>query len=112
MLFLTAGCMPADPSGKASVGDVKKCWTVGKLSDEAMQTIVTIAVTLNRDGVPSNPRLIAHEGGSDAAVAEAYQAGRQAIMRCAGAGFDLPEGRYEDWKEIEITFDPSKMALR
>lgn len=91
---------------------VKDCWNVGALSTEALHTVVTIGMTMSPDGKPSNLRLIGSEGGSDASASQAYEAGRRAILRCAKTGYPLPAEKYEQWKEIEITFDPSKMALR
>lgn len=91
---------------------VKDCWNVGALSTEALHTIVTIGMTMSPDGKPSNLRLIGSEGGSDASTSQAFEAGRRAILRCAKTGYPLPAEKYEQWKEIEITFDPSKMALR
>ncbi|MCC6972345.1 MAG: hypothetical protein IT434_19185, partial [Phycisphaerales bacterium] len=91
---------------------VKDCWNVGALSTEALHTVVTIGMTMSPDGKPSNLRLIGSEGGSDASTSQAFEAGRRAILRCAKTGYPLPAEKYEQWKEIEITFDPSKMALR
>lgn len=91
---------------------VKECWNVGALSTEALHTVVTISMSMGPDGKPGNLRLVGTEGGSDASAAQAFEAGRRAILRCAKTGYPLPPEKYEQWKEIEITFDPSKMALR
>ncbi|HQY43922.1 MAG TPA: cell envelope biogenesis protein TolA [Paracoccaceae bacterium] len=91
---------------------VKDCWNVGALSTDALHTIVTISMSMSPDGKPANLRLVSSEGGSDASAAQAFEAGRRAILRCAKTGYPLPAEKYEQWKEIEITFDPSKMALR
>lgn len=91
---------------------VKDCWNVGALSTEALHTVVTIGMSMSQDGKPTNLRLIGAEGGSEASSAQAFEAGRRAILRCAKGGYPLPPEKYEQWKEIEITFDPSKMVLR
>lgn len=91
---------------------VKDCWNVGALSTEALHTIVTIGITMSPDGKPSNLRLIGSKGGSDASTGQAFEAGRRAILRCAKTGYPLPAEKYEQWKEIELTFDPSTMKLR
>ncbi|MDO7707324.1 MAG: energy transducer TonB, partial [Loktanella sp.] len=42
----------------------------------------------------------------------AFQAARRAILRCQSGGYQLPADKYDQWKEVEITFDPSGMRLR
>ena len=49
---------------------------------------------------------------SAAAVQTAFQAARRAVLRCEKGGYDLPAEKYEQWKEIEMTFNPDQMRLR
>ncbi|MCY1126984.1 hypothetical protein OU426_08965 [Frigidibacter sp. RF13] len=93
---------------------VKQCWNVGSLSTDALSTIVTVSVSMGQDGKPDSGsiRMIGVEGGTDASAQQAFEAGRRAIIRCAKNGYALPPEKYEQWKEIEITFDPNKMRLR
>ncbi len=35
-----------------------------------------------------------------------------AILRCQGDGFPLPPGKYEQWRMVEMTFDPTQMVIR
>jgi len=93
---------------------VQKCWNVGALSSEAMATTVIVALSMNRDGTPDNGtiRMLSSSGGSDAAAGQAYEAARRAIIRCGTSGFPLPEEKYGQWQNIEMTFDPSGMRLR
>ncbi|CUH39785.1 hypothetical protein JSE7799_02513 [Jannaschia seosinensis] len=93
---------------------VSRCWNVFSLSTEALRTTVTIYMQMDPNGVP-NPntlRLVGFEGGSQAAAQQAFEVGRRAIFRCGRDGFDLPPEKYEQWKEIEMSFDPSQMRLR
>ncbi|TFL19149.1 hypothetical protein [Jannaschia formosa] len=109
---------PEEPSfedGAAALpNEVLRCWNLGSLSAEALRTRVTIFMQMNRDGTPltNSIRLIRSEGGSSAAASQAFEAGRRAIIRCGSDGFDLPEEKYEQWKEIEMTFDPEQMRSR
>ena len=48
----------------------------------------------------------------EAAIAAAYQSARRAILRCEKDGYVLPADKYEQWKEVEMTFDPSGMRMR
>lgn len=91
---------------------VKECWNTGSLSTDALHTSVTVLINFAQDGKPSNIELLGSEGGDDAAVRQSFEAARRAILRCARTGYPLPADKYDSWKETEITFDPSQMALR
>lgn len=93
---------------------VKQCWNTGSLSTDALNTIVTVGVSMDQSGKPvtSSIHMIGYEGGSDASARQAYEAGRRAIIRCGQNGFPLPPEKYAQWQEVEITFDPSQMRMR
>ena len=93
---------------------VQKCWNVGSLSSEALQTTVTIAVSMREDGKPiaGTIRQLSASGGSGGAAKQAYEAARRAIIRCGARGYDLPRDKYDRWRDIEITFNPEKMRIK
>ena len=91
---------------------VGSCWNLGATGSEALRVVVTVGVSMTRDGRPGNPRLVRFSGGSEAAARIAFDAARRAILRCGLEGYDLPEDRYEQWREIEITFNPEEMRLK
>jgi hypothetical protein len=106
----------AGPSLTAGERDMLKraiaeCWNVGSLSSEAMRTIVVVAVKMSEDGKPDvgSIRMIASSGGSDASARQAFEAARRTIIRCGASGYNLPKEKFEQWRDIEITFDPKKM---
>lgn len=92
---------------------VEACWVVD-VGSQAANVTVTIAMSLDQDGrvAPSSLRRVGAEGGDAAAIEAAFQAGRRAILRCQGNGYDLPRDKYDQWKDIEMTFNPKKMRLR
>ena len=98
----------------ALVVAVKQCWNVGALSTDALRTVVTVGVTIGQDGKPDSGsiRMIGYEGGDDASARQAYEAGRRAIMRCGAKGFPLPPEKYDQWREVEIVFNPEKMRMK
>ena len=51
-------------------------------------------------------------GGSAASAKQAFEAARRAIIRCGSSGYDLPEDKYGQWKEIEMTFNPERMRIK
>lgn len=92
---------------------INKCWNVGQLSSEAMRTVVTLRVEMSEAGKPTSVEMTSFEGGSDAAAQKAFEAGRRAVMRCAGAnGYDLPADKYGQWNVLNLIFDPAGMRLR
>jgi len=93
---------------------VQNCWNVGALSSEALRVTVTIEVQMARSGVPeqNSVRMLGNTGGSDTAIRQAYEAARRAVLRCGGSGYDLPAESYDQWRTIEITFNPEDMRLR
>jgi len=93
---------------------VSRCWNVGSLSSEALATTVVVAVSLSRDGrpKPGTIRMLSASGGTPASARQAFEAARRAILRCGAGGYDLPIGKYDHWRDIEITFNPEKMRIK
>lgn len=93
---------------------VSACWNVGSLSSEALQTTVVVAVSMTSTGKPetNSIRMVSSSGGGATAAKQAFEAGRRAILRCGAKGFDLPAEKYEQWRDIEMTFNPEKMRIK
>ncbi len=93
---------------------VQRCWNVGSLSSDALQTTVVVGVEMNEDATPitGSIRLISHSGGSEASARQAFETARRAIIRCGASGYDLPREKFGQWREIEMTFDPSNMRIK
>ncbi|MEL7344915.1 MAG: hypothetical protein AAFN59_08640 [Pseudomonadota bacterium] len=112
---------PAVPSGPPLTGGerdalrlaVASCWVVDVGSQSANVTI-TVAVSMNRDGtvVGNAVRRVSATGGDDAAQRSAFEKARRAILRCQRGGFPLPVEKYEQWREIEMVFNPEGMRLK
>ncbi len=93
---------------------VQECWNIGALGTDSLQVVVVVGFSMEQTGSPvgDSVRLISASGGNDAAVSRAYEAARRAILRCGARGYNLPPEKYDHWKEIEITFDPTRMGIR
>ncbi|WP_322894788.1 MULTISPECIES: energy transducer TonB [unclassified Yoonia] len=108
--------VPAGPPMTGSERDsfriaVNSCWNVDPGSVAARVT-VEVGFNLTREGrVDGDTRLIS-SSGDESAVDTAYGAARRAILRCQGNGYQLPAEKYDQWREVVITFDPSGMRLR
>ena len=51
-------------------------------------------------------------GGSGSAAETAFQSARRAILRCQGDGYNLPPEKFDQWKRVEMTFNPESMRIR
>ena len=93
---------------------VQQCWNLGSLSSLALEPTVVVAVSLTQDGKPvlSSIRLVASEGGTNASAKQAFEAARRAVIRCGARGFQLPNDKYDQWKDIEMTFNPERMRIK
>jgi hypothetical protein len=89
------------------------CWVVD-VGSRAANTTVKLAFAMQPDGkvVASSIELIEFYGGSEVAAFEAFQAARRAILRCQKGGYDLPIEKYDQWRNIEVAFDPQEMRKR
>ncbi|MEQ9240953.1 energy transducer TonB family protein [Roseovarius indicus] len=93
---------------------VQQCWNVGSLSSEALNTTVVVSVSMSEDGRPitASIEMLSASGGSDSAARQAFEAARRAIIRCGADGYKLPPEKYDQWRDIEMTFNPEKMRIK
>lgn len=93
---------------------VSSCWNTGSLSSAALRVTVVVGLQMAESGKPlSNTlRLVSSTGGDSDAITQAYEAARRAILRCGTKGYDLPQEKYGQWREIEMTFNPEKMRIK
>ena len=77
-------------------------------------TTVVVAVNLSPEGRPESGtiRMLSSSGGSGDAAKQAFEAARRAIIRCGASGFDLPAEKYDQWRDIEMTFNPERMRIK
>lgn len=89
---------------------VQQCWVVDVGSQAANVTVV-LGMSMERDGTvrSGSIRMISSTGGDGAAVQTAFQAARRAVLRCQRGGYNLPGDKYDQWRDIEMTFNPEKM---
>ncbi len=90
---------------------VQQCWNVPIGLQNADDLAVVIAIELTQDGkLAGSPKMIEPTGAPTGAIKQAFEAGRRALIRCAP--YDLPHEKYEQWRQIEVVFNPEEMAVR
>ncbi|WP_341367096.1 energy transducer TonB [Yoonia sp. BS5-3] len=90
---------------------VNGCWNVDPGS-VASRVTVEVGFNLDRNGLVQGDVRLISSNGDQASTNTAFEAARRAILRCQSGGYQLPAEKYEQWKEVVITFDPSGMRLR
>ncbi|MEQ8343147.1 MAG: cell envelope biogenesis protein TolA [Marinovum algicola] len=90
---------------------VQDCWVVDVGSAAARVTVV-VSMEMEQSGrvITSSIRLTGSEGGDARATEVAFQAARRAIIRCQKDGYELPVDKYDQWRQIEMTFNPEKVS--
>ena len=98
----------------AIVAAIGRSWNVDPGSRSAEIT-VTVGFELDENGrLVSTPELVSASGGDQRALQAAFRRARTAIIEAARQGrlAGLPPEKYENWKRIEMVFNPSEMRLR
>lgn len=88
---------------------VRQCWNVGALSTDAKQVIVNLAMDIDRDGTPTNLRLLSHTGATATIAEQAYSAARRAVLRC---GPYSVENVSDGDRSVELAFGSSGITQR
>ena len=93
-LAQSAALTPVETAAFAA--KVQPCWTPAPGTSPR----VTISFAMGADGRP-DPDSFAIVG---TASQDAFDAAKRAVLRCAGAGYDLPKDRHDLWDQIQMTF--------
>ena len=103
-----------DPRAAAALAaairaQVTPCWTL-PIGGTGKMTVL-LHLDINRDGsVAGRPGVVSQTGmtGANGDYARAFaEAARRAVLRCSP--LKLPAEQYDQWKAVEINFDPSAL---
>ena len=87
---------------------VRRCWNPPIGADQSEAPIVDIMISLRRDGSLAEPPQVENQARmSEPFFRASAEAAIRAINQCQP--YDLPGDQYNLWREIDWTFDPSKM---
>jgi hypothetical protein len=91
---------------------IAQCWSAPVGSPHPERLIVEMEVFLNPDGSVAQPPQLGADSasavGSDPFMRAAAEAAKRAIYVCAP--YKLPGDRYQTWRDLNVIFDPRKMA--
>jgi len=93
---------------------IEKKWNTGTLSLDASRTTVTVAFSVGLNRVPdaASIRMTTFEGGTETSARQAFEVARRAIIRGGADGFDVSTDKYEQWRNIEMEFNPERMRIK
>jgi len=93
---------------------IQKCWNVGALGTDALAVSVVVGFQMEQDAKPiiSSIKMVSAKGGSGDAVKRAYDAARRAIIICGNNGYNLPLDKYDQWREVEVSFNATNKEIR
>jgi colicin import membrane protein len=84
-----------------------QCWSPPIGWTDPSEVRVVLMITLNPDGsVAAEPQVLQQPAGRYAQTAA--ESALRAVRRCAP--YDLPVEKYESWKQVKVTFDPTEMG--
>lgn len=92
---------------------ISNCWNLSAVPTEAQNTVITVHVSLSEDAKPdfTSIRMTNFTGGSQSSADIMLAAAQSAIFRCGHDGYPLPFDKYDQWKDLELVFDP-RVVLR
>ena len=106
-----------DPGKELSISDkdliksqIAKCWTVPAGARDAASIKVLVKVIIEKDGTVQATELldkVKYSSGDNFYRAAADSAIR-AVKKCSPLK-NLPQDKYDSWKELELNFDPKEM---
>lgn len=92
---------------------VQECWNIPAGLENATDLRVVVSAELDPNGKIVGPiSLIEPADDSRREIRTAFEAARRALLRCQGDGYDLPREKYQQWRNLEVAFDPKGMLLR
>jgi hypothetical protein len=88
---------------------LSRCWNAPAAVKDAQNLIVVLEVTVNPDRTSAQIQIEDQGRMSDPAFRAAAMAAQRALRMPECQVLDLPPEKYQEWQDLEITFDPSKM---
>ena len=88
----------------------ERCWSPPAGARDAASLVVKVRILLNPDGsLRAPPELVDRTRLNDGFWLAAAESALRAVRRCEPLR-DLPAGKFERWRDIELTFDPKDIA--
>jgi outer membrane biosynthesis protein TonB len=90
---------------------IAKCWSVPAGAREASDMAVLLHISLERDGTVKSVKIVdnnRYNSGNQDFYRAAADSAVRAVKKCSPLK-NLPTNKYNNWKELELNFDPRDM---
>ena len=89
---------------------IEQCWNPPIGARDAQNLVVEVTIAVNPDRTVQNAEVVDKSRMSgDPYFRAAAEAAIRALYNPRCSPLELPEGKYEQWKNIDFTFDPRDM---
>lgn len=90
---------------------IKRCWSPPIGAANAESLIVTVRVGLSREGwLDGKPVLVAPNPVPNRLFQVAFEEAARALIECQP--FKMPAEKYDQWRDLEVVFNPKDMVIR
>jgi outer membrane biosynthesis protein TonB len=90
---------------------IAQCWNMPIGARDAQNLVVEVSITVNPDRTVQSAEIV-DKGRmlTDSFFRAAAESALRALYNPRCTPLELPDGKYEQWKAIDFTFDPREMA--
>lgn len=94
----------------ALMRQLSQCWSMPASAKDAQDLVVTVEVVVNPDRTVSAVHVVDQSRvASDPAFRAAAMSAQRAFRMQQCTPLDLPPDKYQDWQDLEVTFNPKEM---
>lgn len=91
---------------------MRGCWILPAGAKDASKHVISIRIFLSLDGTLTRPPILLGGPGLDTSDDNFYkiaaESALRAVRRCVP--YPLPKDRYDQWRQIDLNFDPREMV--
>ena len=89
---------------------IKGCWAINPGAKDIENFVVTIKIIVNPDRTIRDAKTIANNSFSYNGFYQSFaESALRAVLNPLCSPLKLPEGKYEQWKDLELNFTPSDL---
>ena len=88
---------------------IEQCWSPPSGAKESHDLIVVISATVGPDGRVISAQIVSTQRMGDPFYRAAAESARRAVLNPSCSPLKLPPEKYEQWKDLELTFNPKDL---
>jgi outer membrane biosynthesis protein TonB len=88
---------------------IEQCWSPPSGAKESHDLVVVISATVGPDGRVISAQIVSTQRMGDPFYRAAAESARRAVLNPNCSPLKLPPEKYEQWKDLELTFNPKDL---